>query len=86
MGIGLLSIGRLMFHCRLAMAGIYGSKLYQKQGDGTLAISNESRWRSNWFVAVDIPLANFGQGVIRRKISVLCKKFNSGARTNTCNI
>ena len=37
----------------------YGSKLYQKQDDGKLAISDQSRWRSNWFVAVDIPLANF---------------------------
>jgi hypothetical protein len=37
----------------------YGSKLYQKQDDGKLAISDESRWRSNWFIAIDIPLANF---------------------------
>ena len=37
----------------------YGSKLYQKQDDGKLVISDQSRWRSNWFVAVDIPLANF---------------------------
>ena len=37
----------------------YGSKLYQRQDDGKLAISDQSRWRSNWFVALDIPLANF---------------------------
>jgi hypothetical protein len=37
----------------------YGSKLYQKKDDGTLEISSQSRWRKNWFVAIDIPLANF---------------------------
>jgi hypothetical protein len=37
----------------------YGSKLYQKRDDGTLEISSQSRWRKNWFVAIDIPLANF---------------------------
>lgn len=37
----------------------YGSKLYYKKGDGILAVSDKSRWRSNWFVAVDIPLVNF---------------------------
>jgi hypothetical protein len=37
----------------------YGSKLYYKKDDGKLAVSDKSRWRSNWFVAIDIPLANF---------------------------
>ena len=37
----------------------YGSKLYYKKGDGKLAISDKSRWRDNWFVAIDIPLTNF---------------------------
>ena len=37
----------------------YGSKLYQKQDDGKLTVSDQSRWRSNWFIAIDIPLANF---------------------------
>lgn len=37
----------------------YGSKLYQKKDDGKLATSDKSRWRSNWFVAIDIPLVNF---------------------------
>lgn len=37
----------------------YGSKLYYKKDDGTLDISGSSRWRSNWFVAIDIPLVNF---------------------------
>jgi hypothetical protein len=36
----------------------YGSKLFIKE-NGKIAISNSSRWRSNWFVAIDIPLANF---------------------------
>lgn len=36
----------------------YGSRLYNKE-DGKIEISNSSRWRSNWFVAIDIPLANF---------------------------
>ena len=37
----------------------YGSKLYFKQQDGSLGVSGESRWRGNWFVAIDVPLANF---------------------------
>ncbi|OJY93177.1 MAG: hypothetical protein BGP13_16180 [Sphingobacteriales bacterium 40-81] len=37
----------------------YSSKLYQKKDNGKLAISDKSRWRSNWFVAIDIPLVNF---------------------------
>lgn len=37
----------------------YGSKLYFKKQTGTLAVSDMSRWRSNWFIAIDIPLANF---------------------------
>lgn len=36
----------------------YGSKLYNKE-NGKISISESSRWRSNWFVAIDIPLANF---------------------------
>lgn len=36
----------------------YGSRLYNKE-DGKIGVSNSSRWRSNWFVAIDIPLANF---------------------------
>jgi hypothetical protein len=36
----------------------YGSRLYNKE-DGKISISNSSRWRSNWFVGIDIPLANF---------------------------
>ncbi|WP_152269179.1 hypothetical protein [Agriterribacter humi] len=36
----------------------YGSKLYNKK-DGKLEISDKSRWRSNWFITIDIPLANF---------------------------
>lgn len=36
----------------------YGSRLYNR-GNGKLTISNSSRWRSNWFVGIDIPLANF---------------------------
>lgn len=36
----------------------YGSRLYNKV-DGKLSISNNTRWRSNWFVGVDIPLTNF---------------------------
>lgn len=36
----------------------YGSKLYIKEGN-KIGISTSSRWRSNWFVAIDIPLANF---------------------------
>ncbi|MEO6893580.1 MAG: hypothetical protein ABI136_01025 [Ginsengibacter sp.] len=36
----------------------YGSKLYDRK-DGKIDISTSSRWRSNWFVAIDIPLANF---------------------------
>jgi len=37
----------------------YSSKLYQKKDNGKLAISDKSRWRSNWFIAIDIPLINF---------------------------
>jgi hypothetical protein len=37
----------------------YGPSLYYKKADGTLALSEQTRWRSNWFVAVDIPLVNF---------------------------
>ncbi|MFT4154669.1 hypothetical protein [Parafilimonas sp.] len=37
----------------------YGSELYYKKDDGTLAVSDKSRWKSNWFVAIDIPLVNF---------------------------
>jgi hypothetical protein len=37
----------------------YGSKLYFKKQNGILAVSDKSRWRSNWFIAIDIPLANF---------------------------
>jgi len=37
----------------------YGSKIYFKRQTGTLAISDKSRWRSNWFISIDIPLANF---------------------------
>jgi hypothetical protein len=37
----------------------YGPNLYYKKSDGTLALSDQTRWRSNWFVAVDIPLVNF---------------------------
>ena len=37
----------------------YGSKLYFKRQTGTLGVSDKSRWRANWFVAIDIPLANF---------------------------
>ncbi len=37
----------------------YGSRLYYKKDDGKLAISDKSRWKSNWFIAIDIPLANF---------------------------
>lgn len=37
----------------------YSSKLYQKKDNGKLATSDKSRWRSNWFVAIDIPLINF---------------------------
>jgi hypothetical protein len=37
----------------------YGSKLYYKTSEGKLAISDKSRWRSNWFIGIDIPLANF---------------------------
>lgn len=37
----------------------YGSKLYFKRPSGTLATSDKSRWRSNWFIAIDIPLTNF---------------------------
>jgi len=36
----------------------YGSKLYIKEGN-KIEISSSSRWRSNWFVGIDIPLANF---------------------------
>lgn len=45
----------------------YGSKLYTKTGTGTIAISNQSRWRSNWFIAIDIPLANFWTKNYRKK-------------------
>ncbi len=37
----------------------YGSRLYYKTDNSTLAVSDKSRWRSNWFIAIDIPLANF---------------------------
>jgi hypothetical protein len=37
----------------------YSSRLYQKKSNGKLDISGESRWRRNWFIAIDIPLANF---------------------------
>jgi hypothetical protein len=37
----------------------YSAKLYQRKDDGKLAISDKSRWRSNWFIAIDIPLVNF---------------------------
>lgn len=37
----------------------YGSRLYYRNTDGTLTTSSESRWRNNWFLAIDIPLANF---------------------------
>lgn len=36
----------------------YGSRLYNKEG-GKISVSTNSRWRSNWFVGIDIPLANF---------------------------
>ncbi|HTE26964.1 hypothetical protein [Flavitalea sp.] len=45
----------------------YGSKLYQKKDDGKLAESEHSRWRSNWFVAIDIPLVNFWTKNYRKK-------------------
>jgi hypothetical protein len=37
----------------------YGSKLYYKTSTGTLAVSDKSRWRPNFFIGIDIPLANF---------------------------
>jgi hypothetical protein len=37
----------------------YGPNLYYKKGDGTLAVSDQTRWKSKWFVAIDIPLVNF---------------------------
>ncbi|HKH59227.1 MAG TPA: hypothetical protein VKA49_00270 [Flavitalea sp.] len=45
----------------------YGSKLYFKQQDGTLGISDKSRWRGNWFLAIDIPLTNFWTKASRKK-------------------
>lgn len=45
----------------------YGSKLYYKNDEGKLLVSDKSRWRSNWFVAIDIPLANFWTKSYRKK-------------------
>ena len=58
-GIGLPFKGFPYIPISVGYGWQYGSKLYHKQDDGTLAISDKSRWRSNWFVAVDIPLVNF---------------------------
>jgi hypothetical protein len=58
-GIGLPFKGLSYIPLSVGYGWQYGPKLYQEQGDGKLAVSNESRWRSNWFVAIDIPLANF---------------------------
>jgi hypothetical protein len=46
----------------------YGSKLYYKNDEGKLLVSDKSRWRSNWFVAIDIPLANFWTKSYKKKI------------------
>lgn len=45
----------------------YGSKLFFKKQTGTLAVSDKSRFRSNWFIAIDIPLANFWTENLKNK-------------------
>jgi hypothetical protein len=57
-GIGLPFKGLSYVPLSIGYGWQYGSKLYHKK-DGKLSISDKSRWRSNWFVTVDIPLANF---------------------------
>ena len=57
-GIGLPFKGLSYVPLSIGYGWQYGSKLYNKK-DGKLSISDKSRWRSNWFITVDIPLANF---------------------------
>jgi hypothetical protein len=45
----------------------YSSRLYYKTANGTLAISDKSRWRSNWFISIDIPLVNFWSRNYKKK-------------------
>lgn len=58
-GMGLPIKGLSYIPLSIGYGWQYGSKLYQKKDDGKLAISDKSRWRSNWFIAIDIPLVNF---------------------------
>ena len=57
-GIGLPFKGLSYVPLSIGYGWQYGSKLYNKK-DGKLGISDKSRWRSNWFITIDIPLANF---------------------------
>ena len=58
-GIGLPFKGFAYIPLSVGYGWQYGSKLYYKSDNGKLAESDKSRWRSNWFIAIDIPLANF---------------------------
>ncbi len=58
-GIGLPFKGFAYIPLSVGYGWQYGSKLYYKSDNGKLAVSDKSRWRSNWFIAIDIPLANF---------------------------
>jgi hypothetical protein len=58
-GIGLPFKGFSYVPISLGYGLQYGSRLYYKKNDDKLAISDKSRWRSNWFIGIDIPLANF---------------------------
>jgi hypothetical protein len=65
-GIGLPFKGLSYIPISVGYGWQYGSRLYNQEG-GKLEISDKSRWRSNWFVAVDIPLANFWTKNYRKK-------------------
>ncbi|MEO6819935.1 MAG: hypothetical protein ABI266_05445 [Ginsengibacter sp.] len=57
-GVGLPFKGISYLPVSIGYGWQHGSQLYNKMG-GKLQISDRSRWRSNWFIAIDIPLANF---------------------------
>ena len=54
----------------------YGSKFYFKQQDGSLALSDHSRWRGTWLVGIDIPLTNFWTTISEQKVNSLLLKIS----------
>ena len=50
--------------------------LYFKQQDGSLALSDHSRWQGTWLVGIDIPLTNFWTTISEQKVNSLLLKIS----------